>query len=159
MRRALTAGVHEGVLKGSGRMIVGSVSTEVYGRIEEYARKGASASDPSKPEIAAVTTKPVSEQNTNTGAGAISPAAAPPTVAAPASSKADSATGRETLRVGARVLAVYWNEKREFDGFWLATVKRVDHGEFTLDRTTTSIRSSISSTKRSVRMSSAEILG
>ena len=51
--KALTAGVHEGVLKGSGRMIVGSVSSEVYRRIEEYVRKGASASDPSKPEIAA----------------------------------------------------------------------------------------------------------
>ena len=26
-----------------------------------------------------------------------------------------------------------WNEKREFEGFWLATVKRIDHGEFTLE--------------------------
>jgi hypothetical protein len=42
--KALTIGVHEGVLKGSGRMIVGSVSAEVYRRIEEYVRKGASAS-------------------------------------------------------------------------------------------------------------------
>ena len=32
--RALAAGAHEGVLKGSGRMIVGSVSAEVYRRIE-----------------------------------------------------------------------------------------------------------------------------
>ena len=30
--RALAAGAHEGVLKGSGRMIVGSVSAEVYRR-------------------------------------------------------------------------------------------------------------------------------
>src|SRR4029077_3680901 len=51
--RALAAGAHEGVLKGSGRMIVGSVSAEVYRRIEEHARKGASASDSSKPESAA----------------------------------------------------------------------------------------------------------
>ena len=56
--KALTAGVHEGVLKGSGRMIVGSVSAEVYRRIEEHVRKGASAPDPSKPEIAAATTNP-----------------------------------------------------------------------------------------------------
>src|ERR1700691_5718395 len=41
--KALTLGVHEGVLKGSGRMIVGSVSTEVYRRIEEYARTGSGA--------------------------------------------------------------------------------------------------------------------
>ena len=64
--RALAAGAHEGVLKGSGRMIVGSVSAEVYRRIEEHVRKGASAPDPSKPETAAAaTTKPASEQNTN----------------------------------------------------------------------------------------------
>jgi hypothetical protein len=56
--KALAAGVHEGVFKSSGRMIVGSVSAEVYRRIEEYGRKGASASDPSGPEIAAATTKP-----------------------------------------------------------------------------------------------------
>src|SRR5271156_1998221 len=41
--RALTLGVHEGVLKGSGRMIIGSVSTEVYRRIEDYVRKAAGA--------------------------------------------------------------------------------------------------------------------
>jgi hypothetical protein len=132
--KALTAGVHEGVLKGSGRMIVGSVSAEVYRRIEDYVRKGAAGDAPSKPEIAAVTTKPVSEQNTNNGAsGAISPGPAPANLAAPASSKPDSAAAREALRVGARVLAAYWNEKREFEGFWLATVKRIEHGEFTLE--------------------------
>ena len=48
--KALTIGVHEGVLKGSGRMIVGSVSTEVYRRIEEYARKGAVADASAKEE-------------------------------------------------------------------------------------------------------------
>ena len=32
---ALAIGVHEGVLKGSGRMIVASVTPEVYRRIEE----------------------------------------------------------------------------------------------------------------------------
>jgi hypothetical protein len=70
--RALAAGAHEGVLKGSGRMIVGSVSAEVYRRIEEHARKGVGASGASKPETAA--SKPASEQNTNTGpASASSP--------------------------------------------------------------------------------------
>ena len=67
--KALAAGAHEGVLKGSGgRMIVGSVSAEVYRRIEEHVRKAAGAPDPSKPENAAATTKPASEQNTNIGA-------------------------------------------------------------------------------------------
>jgi hypothetical protein len=31
------------------------------------------------------------------------------------------------------VLAAYWNEKREFEGFWVATVKRIDKGDFTLE--------------------------
>ena len=43
--KALAAGAHEGVLKGSGRMIVGSVSAEVYRRIEEHVRKGSGAAD------------------------------------------------------------------------------------------------------------------
>ncbi len=42
--RALTVGVHEGLLKGSGRMIVGSVDHAVYRRIEESARTGGAAS-------------------------------------------------------------------------------------------------------------------
>ena len=33
----------------------------------------------------------------------------------------------------ARVLAAYWIDKREFEGFWLATVKRIENGEFTLE--------------------------
>jgi hypothetical protein len=153
--KALTTGVNEGVLKGSGRMIVGSVSAEVYHRIEEYGRKGAGADAPSKPETAAAITtkpakgagadtpskpenvviaaaKPASEQTANTGgAGAISsePSGAAP--AAPAGAKPDSAP--QTLRVGARVLAAYWNEKREFEGFWLATVKRIEAGEYILE--------------------------
>src|SRR5271155_4937164 len=73
--RALAAGTHEGVLKGSGRMIVGSVSAEVYRRIEEHGRAGARADGPSKPEIAAApTVKPASEQSTNdVAAGPSSP--------------------------------------------------------------------------------------
>jgi hypothetical protein len=133
--KALTAGVNEGVLKGSGRMIVGSVSSEVYRRIEEYVRKGLAADVPSEPESApSPATKSVSEQSTNSSAaGAISLTPAPATPAAPAINKPDSATARETLRVGARVLAAYWNEKREFEGFWLATVKRIESGEYTLE--------------------------
>jgi hypothetical protein len=137
-------------------MIVGSVSAEVYRRIEEYVRKagggdvpakresdaanttksakGTSADAPTQPENAAApTTKPTSEQNKNAGAaGASSPAPARATPTAPATAKPDHAPARETLRVGARVLAAYWNEKREFEGFWLATVKRIEAGEYIL---------------------------
>ncbi len=67
--RALAASAHEGVLKGSGRMIVGSVSAEVYRRIEEHVRKAAGAPDASQPDSAAAATmKPASEQTHEHGA-------------------------------------------------------------------------------------------
>ena len=132
--RALAAGAHEGVLKGSGRMIVGSVSAEVYRRIEEHVSKCAGGPDSSKAETATATTKPASEQNMNTSKSA--PVSPEPSHAAPVTptiSKPCSAPARETLRVGARVLAAYWNEKREFDGFWLAIIKRIDRDEYILE--------------------------
>ena len=124
--RSLAAGAHEGVLKGSGRMIVGSVSAEVYRRIEEHVRKGAVAPDASKPDdTAAATTKSASEQTKN--------APTPAPLATDRSDLASAPNAWEALRVGARVLAAYWNEKREFEGFWLATVKRIENGKFTLE--------------------------
>jgi hypothetical protein len=153
--RAVTLGVHEGVLKGSGRMIVGSVSSEVYRRIEEHVRKASGGDASGRPaNIEPAETKGPSEQTTNMGAAGVAsttsapanPAAAspdskPPSSANPgpaATSKLETTVAAapnpwETLRVGARVLAAYWNEKREFEGFWLATVKRIDKGEFTLE--------------------------
>ena len=134
--RALAAGAHEGVLKGSGRMIVGSVSAEVYRRIEEHVRKATGTSDPSKPETAAATATTISasEQTTNIIApAAISPEPSRTTPATPTSGKPDSAPARETLRVGATVLAAYWNKKREFEGFWLANVKRIEPDGYTLE--------------------------
>jgi hypothetical protein len=60
--KALTAGVPERVLRGSGRMIVGSVSADVYWRIEEHARKGATANAPAQPEnVVIAAAKPASE--------------------------------------------------------------------------------------------------
>jgi hypothetical protein len=137
--KALMAGVGEGVLKGSGRMVVGSVSRDVYRRIEEHRRGEPGVTVPSKSESAKpeTATKPVSEQTTNTSAPAAVPSepvrAAPPASAAPTTAKPDSVTARETLRVGARVLAAYWNEKREFEGFWLATLKRIEPDGYTLE--------------------------
>src|ERR1700679_959380 len=65
--RALIVGVHEGVLKGSGRMIVGSVSVEVYKRIEDYARRASKTPTPSSAGDEGGVTKPASEQSTNIG--------------------------------------------------------------------------------------------
>jgi hypothetical protein len=107
-------------------MIVGSVSAEVYRRIEEHVRGGAGAPDASRLEnAAATTTKPVPEQNMNV--------TAPARLSTAGSDLASAPNPWEALRVGARVLAAYWNEKREFEGFWLATVKRIEPGEFTLE--------------------------
>jgi hypothetical protein len=124
--RALAAAVHEGVIKGSGRMIVGSVSSEVYRRIEEHVRKATGAPDPSQPESAALpATKPVSEQNMNM--------TSPARLSTAGSDLASTPNPWDALRVGARVLAAYWNEKREFEGFWLATVRRIEPGKCTLE--------------------------
>jgi len=129
VEKALTIGVHEGVLKGSGRMIVGSVTPEVYRKIEEYARKGAGAEIAPTPESAIASgVKASPEQNINTApmAGAPSAPGKPELPLAPPDSW-------KALRVGARVLAACWNDEKEFEGFWLATVKRIDAGEFTLE--------------------------
>jgi hypothetical protein len=125
--RALTAGAHEGALKGSGRMIVGSVSAEVYRRIEEHVRKGPGAPDVAQPDNAAAetATKSVAEQTKN-----LPP---PASLATDEPDLASAPNPWDALRVGARVLAAYWNDKREFEGFWLATVKRIENGEFTLE--------------------------
>src|SRR4029077_963519 len=101
--KALAAGAHEGVLKNSGRIIVGSVSAEVYRRIEEHVRKAAGDPDASKPDTAATTTKPASEQNMNL--------AGPARLSTARSDLASAPNPWDALRVGARVLAAYWNEK------------------------------------------------
>ena len=130
--KALTIGVHEGVLKGSGRMIVGSVTPEVYRRIEEYARKvtgaGTAPTAPGPESAVASGVKASPEQTINNAplAGAPSAPRKPEPPPAPPNPW-------EALRVGASVLAAYWNDKKEFEGFWLATVKRIDAGEFTLE--------------------------
>jgi hypothetical protein len=114
-------------------MIVGSVSAEVYRRIEQHVRKAAAGPDSSKAETATATTKPASEQTTNTGGKCELARTHAGNPGRTGERQPDSAPARETLRVGARVLAAYWNEKREFEGFWLATVKRIDRDEYTLE--------------------------
>jgi hypothetical protein len=65
--KALTVGVHEGVLKGSGRMIIGSVTTEVYRRIEDYVRKTSGAASPTPGNTAATETKPTNHERERDG--------------------------------------------------------------------------------------------
>jgi hypothetical protein len=146
--KALTVGVHEGVLKGSGRMIVGSVTTEVYRRIEDYIPKTSGAASPTPANTAATETKPASEQITNmsaTGTDATSsaPVAAspasrdskPPSAATPVAAstgKAENATAAppspwDTLRVGSHVIAKYPDESF---GWWPAIITAIDKRDF-----------------------------
>ena len=83
--KALTIGVREGVLKGGGRMIVGSVAAEVSRRIDEYVRKASGGEVASKPgSVALPGVKPASEQITNTSAaGAVATSSAPTSAASP----------------------------------------------------------------------------
>jgi hypothetical protein len=121
--KALAAGAHEGVLKGSGRMIVGSVSAEVYRRIEEHVRKGAGAPDASKLGSAvASAAKPATEQTTNV-----------PGPGAPSTSKPDpvSATDAwDALQVGSYVVGKYWESDGEPYGWWLGIIADIDKTDF-----------------------------
>jgi len=121
--KALAVGVHEGVLKGSGRMIVGSVTAEVYRRIEEFARKGAVADVASKLGSAvASAAKPATEQTTNL-----------PGPVAPSTSKPDpvSATDAwDALQVGSYVVGKYWDSDGEPYGWWLGIIAGIDKTDF-----------------------------
>ena len=121
--KALTVGVHEGVLKSSGRMIVGSVSAEVYRRIEDYARKGSGADVASKLGSAATSAaKPASEQTTNLPGRVASSTGKPDPV---------SATGAwDALQVGSYVVAKYWESDGEPYGWWLGIIAGIDKNDF-----------------------------
>jgi hypothetical protein len=148
--KELTAGVHEGALKSSGRIVLGSVSAEAYKRIVEHARKISATAFPAEALKPGGTAKPGSEQTMNDPLKGVSsptaskPAPVPETSPVAAAGLSPSSSSLEklhlappnpwdTLRVGARVLAAYWGETREYEGFWLATVKRIENGQFTLE--------------------------
>ena len=147
--KALTVGVHEGVLKGSGRMIVSSVSTEVYRRIEEYARKASGAEAPPKLEATAAI-KPSSEQNMNLAPAdkattaskpkntdptstAIKPVPAGSSAASPPSKPEKLAAALDSwdaLRVGSRVVAKYWENDGSPYGWWIAEITGIEKSDF-----------------------------
>jgi hypothetical protein len=149
--KALTPGVHEGVLKGSGRMIVGSVSSEVYRRIEEYARRAASGdASASQASTDPKSGKTASEQTMNLGtAGAASSTTAPKNVDPAAhdskpdtaASSTESTTSKpdkvttdpdpwNSLRVGSHVVAKHWEADGEPYGWWIGKVTGVEKDEF-----------------------------
>ena len=121
--KGLTIGVHEGVLKGSGRMIVGSVTPEVYRRIEEYARKGSGAAVASKLGSAATSAaKSASEQTTNLRGPVASSTSKPGPVGA--------TDAWDALQVGSYVVVKYWESDGEPYGWWLGIIAGIDKNDF-----------------------------
>ncbi len=143
--RALTLGVHEGVLKGNGRMIIGSVTPEIYKRIEEYAAKasGALASRASN-DLAAE--KPTSEQNMNLTTAGMTPSAPAPKTADPASTAIKPVAAAsppakteklaaapdpwDAVRVGSHVVGKYWDSDGHPNGWWIGVITGIDKNDF-----------------------------
>ena len=159
VEKALTIGVHEGVLKGSGRMIVGSVSSGVYRRIENYVTRVAGAEGSPKPANSeAAAAKPASEQHVNqiaatpvaarSDASATSPvpaaaSSAPPeskpqSVANPAAAspgKPENTSAAppnpwDALRVGSHVVAKRWQKDSAANSWWIAVITGIDKNDF-----------------------------
>jgi hypothetical protein len=144
--RALIADAHEGVVKGGDRLIVGSVSLEVYQRIEEHVRKASGASSSPVNSTETKGDKPASEQNKNTGEkGDVTPSAAKASPPAPdgkvvaitsvssKTAKPESEPARDAwdaLRVGSHVLGKYWDNNREPIGWWIGVISGIDKNDF-----------------------------
>jgi hypothetical protein len=145
--RALIVGVHEGVLKGSGRMIVGSVTSEAYRRIEEYARKASGGdTSPRAPTAPTIAEKPASEQTMNlTKTGAVpsaptskdgetaAPDNKPVTAPSPPAKAEKSSTALDpwdALQVGSHVVGKYWFPSGESNGWWIGVITGIDDNDF-----------------------------
>ena len=126
--RALLAGVHEGVLKGAGRMIVGSVTPEVYKRIEEYVAKASPAPVAAPASVEAAGAKAFLEQNTNIGGkGAAASSKALPM----APDKLDPAPDAwAALRVGSHVVGKYWDDDGTPYGWWIGVITAIGKDDF-----------------------------
>jgi hypothetical protein len=109
--KALAIGVHEGVLKGSGRMIVGAVEPEVYRRIEEHVSKQPAPATPS-PDASSAETAAGASTGKPGAVVATAPGNSAPVAASPTQPW-------QALQVGDTVLAAYWNDKREPEGWWV----------------------------------------
>jgi hypothetical protein len=114
--RALTIGVQEGVAKSSGRTLIAAITEEMLARIEAYAKR---VRPPERQALPAAAT------------GATDAAIASPQEAGKASTSL-SAQGSSwsELRVGSLVLAAYFDENEEIDGWWPALIRRVDEGKY-----------------------------
>jgi hypothetical protein len=127
--KALIVGVHEGVLKGNSRMIVGSVTPEVFKRIEEYVSKASPAPTATTASAETAKAKTSSEQNTNISENSI---AAPSTAKAPptAPDKPNTPDAWAALRVGSHVVAKHWYSDGQANGWWIAVITAIEGNDF-----------------------------
>jgi hypothetical protein len=127
-------------------MIVGSVSVEVYQRIEDHVRKPTGASSLPVNSNETRGDKPASEQTASTSekgdATPSTPKASPMapdgkvvaiTSASSRSAKPDSGPPRDAwdaLHVGSHVLGKYWDANREPIGWWIGVISGIDKNDF-----------------------------
>jgi len=129
--RSLLDGVHEGVLKGTGRVIVGSVTPAVYKRIEDYAAKATGALAVKGSHDTAARAKASTEQSANIGeevTATSSTAKASPT--AP-EKPTPAPKAWVALRVGSHVVAKHWYDG-EANGWWIAEITAVEGNDFVI---------------------------
>jgi hypothetical protein len=142
--RAFLSGVHEGVLKGASRMIVGSVAAEVYQRIEEHLRTRAGALVPQGGGSEAEKGKAVLEQITNDGNKAVEtgkavaavepkPGLAPDAAATSIKPIASAAPDPwDALRIGSHVVAKHWEADGEPYGWWIGRVTGFEKKDYVI---------------------------
>jgi hypothetical protein len=124
--RALAVGVHEGVLKGSGRMIVGAVEPEVHRRIEEHVAKVPPAPTDTASSDKAAGAKPTTEQNKKY----IRCYSEAESLPAPSAGKRDlppipARDPWDALRVGDHVVAKYWETDGTPYGWWVGVIVEI----------------------------------
>jgi hypothetical protein len=130
-------------------MIVGPVTTEVYRRIENYARKAAGAEASPRPtNNEAAAAQASSEQTTNLddkGVASPSPLKAPSTApegTSVAATQASATSGNpentsaarpnpwDALRVGSHVVGKYWLKDGTAYGWWIGVITGIDKNDF-----------------------------
>jgi len=115
--RALIIGVHEGVLKSNGRVIVGSVALDVYQRIEEHVAKTAGALGAKGSSDMAKDAKASPEQTENTTEKIAAPVASDPW---------------GELRIGSYAICKHWLATGAANGWWLAVITDIDGDDFVI---------------------------
>jgi hypothetical protein len=115
--RKLLVGVHEGVLKAGGRLIVGSVLVDVYNRIEEHAAQATAVPSATTASDAAATPTFTSEQTKNTTNKPSAAAASDPW---------------SELQIGSHVIAKYWEANGDVNGWWLGKITGFEKKDFVI---------------------------